>query len=342
MERTLTIDNALVAALFACASLLGSPTAATDVPNFEAIDTYVDAERRAMRIPGLALGIVGDEGVTHVAGFGSADSEGRPVTADTPFILGSTSKSFTALAAMQLVEAGRVELDAPVQRYLPWFRVADADASARITVRQLLNQTSGLSTAAGRATLTDFSAAPDALEQRVRRLRDVALTTPVGTTYQYSNCNYQALGLIVQQVSGDPFEAYLASHIFTPLGMQHTFTSKEDARGYGLATGHRAWFDRPIAFGRAVATRKHPAGFHHLFRARHDELSGRAHERRSVRTGRSVVAAGYRRAAPRRHSRRSGTSPLRNGLERDSARRHQRDLACRRYVLVQVDDGRAD
>jgi CubicO group peptidase (beta-lactamase class C family) len=261
MERTLTIDNALVAASFACAALLGTPTAAAAVPDYGAIDAYVDAERRAMRIPGLALGIVGDKGLAHVGGFGSADSEGRPVTADTPFILGSTSKSFTALAAMQLVEEGRVELDAPVQRYLPWFRVADADASARITVRQLLNQTSGLSTATGRATLTDFSAAPDALEQRVRHLRDVALTTPVGTTYQYSNCNYQVLGLIVQQVSGEPFEAYLASNIFTPLGMQHTFTSKEDARGYGLATGHRAWFGRPIAFDEPLPRGSIPQGF---------------------------------------------------------------------------------
>ncbi len=71
------------------------------------------------------------------------------VTPQTPFLLGSTTKSFTALAIMQLVEAGKIELDAPVQRYLPWFRVADPVASAHMTVRHLLIQVSGLSTAVG-------------------------------------------------------------------------------------------------------------------------------------------------------------------------------------------------
>lgn len=67
-------------------------------------------------------------------GFGKADSSGRPVTPQTPFVIGSLSKSITAAAIMQLVEAGTVQLDAMVQRYIPWFRVADVEASAEITV----------------------------------------------------------------------------------------------------------------------------------------------------------------------------------------------------------------
>jgi CubicO group peptidase (beta-lactamase class C family) len=67
------------------------------------------------------------------------------VTPQTPFFAGSTGKSFIALAIMQLVEAGKIKLNAPIQTYLPWFRIADAQASEMITVRQLLNQTSGLS-----------------------------------------------------------------------------------------------------------------------------------------------------------------------------------------------------
>ena len=105
----------------------------------------------AQRIPGLALGIVQGDEIVHLRGFGEADSSGRAVTPQTPFIIGSLSKSVTALAVMQLVEAGKVELDAPVQRYLPWFRVADEEASAEITVRHLLNHTSGLSTKTGRS-----------------------------------------------------------------------------------------------------------------------------------------------------------------------------------------------
>ena len=96
----------------------------TNAPDFAAIDRYVEQEMQATRLPGLALGIVQGDQIVHLKGFGSADPTGRAVTPHTPFILGSVSKSLTALAVMQLVEAGKVELDAPVQRYLPWFRVA--------------------------------------------------------------------------------------------------------------------------------------------------------------------------------------------------------------------------
>ena len=121
----------------------GSDTPAANgpasAPKFAAIEHYVQGEMAAQRIPGLALGIVEDDRITYLRGFGTADDSGRPVTPKTPFIIGSLSKSFTALAIMQLVEAGKIELDAPVQRYLPWFRVANEGASAAITVRDLLN-----------------------------------------------------------------------------------------------------------------------------------------------------------------------------------------------------------
>jgi len=97
-----------------------------------AIDEYVESKMRRARIPGLALAIVKDDEIVYLKGYGQADPSGRPVTPQTPFIIGSVTKSFTALAAMQLVEAGKIELDAPVQKYLPWFRVADANASAQI------------------------------------------------------------------------------------------------------------------------------------------------------------------------------------------------------------------
>ena len=100
------------------------------------IDAYVEQERQAARVPGIALAIVQGDRVVHLQGFGEADPSGRAVTPQTPFGIGSASKSFTALAIMQLVEAGKIELDAPVQRYLPWFRVADAEASASATRNQ--------------------------------------------------------------------------------------------------------------------------------------------------------------------------------------------------------------
>jgi CubicO group peptidase (beta-lactamase class C family) len=169
------------------------------------------------------------------------------VTPRTPFIIGSLSKSFTALAIMQLVQAGKVVLDAPVQRYLPWFRVADETASTQITVRHLLNQTSGLSTKTGRSFQGNGDVSSGALEKAVRKLRSAELTAPVGKTYQYSTVNYAALGLIVQTVAGRSYESYIQTEILDPLRMSDSYTSEAAAKQHGLATGHHYWFGRPRA-----------------------------------------------------------------------------------------------
>jgi CubicO group peptidase (beta-lactamase class C family) len=92
---------------------------------------------RAAHIPGLALGVVRGDQVVYLKGYGIAGPDGRSVRPQTPLILGSTSKSFTALAVMKLVEAGKIDLDAPVTKYLPWFRFggfAIAYVSAKVYV----------------------------------------------------------------------------------------------------------------------------------------------------------------------------------------------------------------
>ena len=211
------------------------------------IERFVRDEMKVQRIPGLALGIVRDDRIAYVRGFGKADDAGRPVTPRTPFIIGSLSKSFTAMAIMQLVEAGKVELDAPVRRYLPWFRVADEDASRVITVRHLLNQTSGLSTKTGRSFQGNGDTSDAALERTVRKLRTVELTAPVGKKHQYSTINYSVLGLIVQAVSGRSYESYVQTKILDRLQMRDSFTSAAAAEQHGLATGYHFWFGRPRA-----------------------------------------------------------------------------------------------
>lgn len=215
-------------------------------PGFTAIDAYLRRQMKDARVPGLAVGIVRDGRPVHLRGFGRADDSGRAFTPQTPFFIGSNSKSFTALAIMQLVEAGKVDLDAPVRRYVPWFRVADPEASARMTIRHLLNQTSGLSEGAGRgATL---AAGMQPLEPAVRALATTRLARSPGTTFEYSNLNYTVLGLVAEMAAGEPFEAYLKTHIFEPLDMHHTYTLVSDATRDGLASGYRYWFGFPVAF----------------------------------------------------------------------------------------------
>jgi CubicO group peptidase (beta-lactamase class C family) len=234
-------------------------TPGTNPPDLAAIDRYVEAERRASRLPGVALGIVRGDQVVHLRGFGHTDPSGRPVTPQTPFILASTSKSLTALAVMQLVEAGKVDLDAPVQRYLPWFQLADPAAAAHVTVRHLLNQTSGLADLSDSLVKGDDSDA--ALERAVRTLSGVQPLHPAGQAFRYSNMNYATLGLLIQTVAGQSYEDYLRQHVLGPLGMTNSYASPVEARRHGLATGHRYWFGRPVAFQEPYLRALVPAGY---------------------------------------------------------------------------------
>jgi CubicO group peptidase (beta-lactamase class C family) len=202
----------------------------------------------------------------YLKGYGLADPSGRPVTPQTPFRLASVSKTLTALAIMQLAEAGKVELDAPVQLYLPWFRVADekasaSDVSSAITVRDLLYHTSGLPRSAGYDNFFNGDLSEAALEHNVRQLAGVTLNRPVGAAYEYANLNYDTLGLVVQTVSGQTYEAYIQEHIFTPLTMKQSFTSQAEAQAHSIATGYRQWFGFPIPTGLPDDRATRPSSF---------------------------------------------------------------------------------
>ena len=214
--------------------------------SYDAIDAYIKQQMHRLNIPGVSLAIVEGDQIVHLRGFGRAQPGGEEPSSQTPFFIGSLTKSFTALAVMQLVEAGKVELDAPVQRYLPWFRVADRQASAQMMVRHLLNQTSGLPMLLGMANLGDFDSRPDATERQVRALSTLKITRPVGSKFEYSNTNYNVLGLIVEAASGESYADYIQQHIFDPLDMTHSYTSKAVARQNGLAMGYRYWFGHPF------------------------------------------------------------------------------------------------
>lgn len=215
--------------------------------DFERVDHYLEAQLKQANIPGAAIAIVGRDGVLHARGFGVAGPGRPPVTVSTPFVLGSISKSITSLAIMQFVETGRIELDAPVQRYLPWFQVLPREKAAAITVRHLLTQTSGFSLAEGRAQLARRDASDTALESRVRDLAGARLVTAPGEQFQYSNINYLVAGAIIEAVSGQRYEPYIEDYVFGPLQMHQSFASFATARQQGLAEGHYYWFGRPTA-----------------------------------------------------------------------------------------------
>lgn len=222
--------------LMAPADVSLSPTGS---PNVAQIKAFMTSEVQANRIPGLALGLVHSTQTVSLQSFGEA-SPGDPVTPQTPFLLDSLTKSFTALAVMQLVEAGKLDLDAPVQRYLPWFRLADPAASAQITARQLLYMTSGLPAASPSITTTET------IEQFVRSLSTVAPDRSVGSSFEYAPGGYIILGLLVQTISGQAFGTYLQRCILAPLQMEHSFVSLQAAQQHGLAVGHGWLFGAPV------------------------------------------------------------------------------------------------
>ncbi|WP_308113821.1 serine hydrolase domain-containing protein [Arthrobacter sp. ISL-30] len=208
---------------------------------FQAVDTYIQEQLDSMGIPGAAVVIVRDGKQVHAGAFGRADDSGRAMTVQTPLLLASTSKSLTAMAVLQQVEAGRLALDEPVVTHLPWFSLRDSRASS-ITVRHLLHQASGLSSADGTAFEASDTQAPEAIEQGVRDLAGAMLEGNPGEAFGYSNANYNILGLLVQTVSGQPFGEYIEEHVFAPLAMTHSHITRASAEADNIARGYSLWF----------------------------------------------------------------------------------------------------
>ena len=233
-------------ALIPAALTFHTASASAREKTVERIDTFVTQQVERHHLPGLALALVEGNQVIFMKGYGKADQSGRPVTPQTPFILASVSKPLTATAIMQLIEAGQIELDAPVQRYLPEFQLADPVASRQITVRHLLLHTSGIP-----STACDTRMESSTLAEYVAELQTVNPAAPVGTQHIYCSGNYNVLGRILEVVAGQSFGEYMQENIFKPLDMRHSFTSEEAALSAGLAQGYQ-WF-----FGLRVPTHHH-------------------------------------------------------------------------------------
>jgi CubicO group peptidase (beta-lactamase class C family) len=198
---------------------------------------YIEAAAREhMRsedTPGLALAVVADGRIVAARGFGVADlATGAPVTPDTRFLAGSISKAFTAVALLQLVEEGQVELDRPVANYLPWFKVRSPGGA--ITLHHLLTHTAGLP--------RDRSDLPSSPYTAVA-LRDRELLLGPGEHYAYSNIGYQLLSLVVEEVEGRLFAEAVRARILQPLGLNATLPAVTQESRLVAATGYQYLFD---------------------------------------------------------------------------------------------------
>lgn len=185
-------------------------------------------------VPAAAVAVLVDgEIVEHAVGVLSTATK-IEATTDSVFQIGSITKVWTATLVMQLVDEGLVALDAPIRRYLPEFALADEEAAAAITVRQLLSHRSGIEG----DIFTDTGRGDDAVSTYLTLLADAAQIFPPGSFFSYSNAGYVVLGRLIERLRGTTWEQALMEHIATPLGLQTVSPSPYEAILHRVAVGH--------------------------------------------------------------------------------------------------------
>ncbi|MFC4374207.1 serine hydrolase domain-containing protein [Nocardia halotolerans] len=215
------------------------------------LDAFVRERMAETRIPGAAYAVLDRAGIRHAGTFGT-DGSGEPVTQATPFLWGSVAKPVTARLISTMVAAGELRLDEAVTTYVPAFRTRNDALSARVTLRHLLNHTSGLPTSTRHTDRTDADRRPGDV---VAELAHESLAGEPGVTHRYSSTNYLLLAAVVESVTGRLFADVLAERVTEPIGMHTAVLSAERAAAV-VPDGHRFVFGRPMSF----ATPFDPAG----------------------------------------------------------------------------------
>jgi len=238
-----------------CAGLVVAthPAAHAQAPRdrtFETLADLVTTTMRELHVPGVALGVLLN-GHTTIRGFGVTGVEdGLPITPETIFPLASISKTVTATAMMRLVEQGRVDLHAPVRRYLPGFRTEDEAVSRDVTIWHLLTHTSGWE---GQLSATERG--DETLARFVAGLSDNMQLAPPGAAWSYNNAGFGVAGRVIEALTGTTIGEAFDDLVFKPLGLPRATTRVGDLVTHRFALGHRVGGDgtativRPFALG---------------------------------------------------------------------------------------------
>ena len=185
----------------------------------ESVERFVTEQLAAWEVPGCAVAAVRDGRVELVGGWGLRDRQaGLPVTKDTLFAIGSTTKAFTATTVGALVDEGLLEWDRPLRDYVPGVRLHDPIVSDRLTIVDLLSHRSGLP----RHDLTWVGQPGRSRAEIVRSLRFLPLSRDLRQEWQYCNLGYLVAGHVVEELSGVPWEDFARRRLLGPLGMRRT------------------------------------------------------------------------------------------------------------------------
>ena len=220
---------------------------------FSTIGRFIVKEMRRLKVPGVAIGIY-NKGEELSAAFGITSVEHPlPVTVDTLFQTGSISKTFTGTVIMQLVEQGKVDLDAPVRKYIKDFQLKDKEVAKKVTVRHLLTHMGGW---VG-DYFNDFGNGDDALDKMVKDVARMEQIQPLGTIWSYNNTGFNIASRVIEVVMKKPYEQVMQEMLLTPVGLDMTFFYPSDILfTHRFVVGHqtvdgKVRVTRPWAIGRA-------------------------------------------------------------------------------------------
>ena len=210
---------------------------------FEQLDLFAARRIEEANMPGMAIAITDREKLLRVSTYGFADIAARtPINPESMFEIGSIGKSFTNIALLQLRDEGRLDLHAPITRYLPWFQVRSEYAP--ITVHHIMSHTSGL--------VTGTEVAPHGLYESWA-LRETEIGAPPGEYFHYSNIGYKTLGFLLEELAGEPYEDVIRSRVLDPLGMTATHPVIGFETRKLAAVGYQSFYDdRPEHLGHGV------------------------------------------------------------------------------------------
>lgn len=207
------------------------PTTIAENPDVQAAErlfsAWLEGQMAYRGLPGVAVGVVHDQQLVWSKGFGFADVEAKkPMTEQTRFRIASNSKLFAAIAILQLREAGKLRLDDPVVRYLPWFKPKPAGPDdGAITIEQLLSHSSGLQREAG-DHWSSFNFPTEA--ELIKLMPERQAAFPPQTRWKYSNLAFAVAGMVVEKITGQRWADYVQARIVTPLQMTGTSIDTQD------------------------------------------------------------------------------------------------------------------
>ena len=208
--------------------------------NLYDLEQQIETKMKTGHVPGFAMAIVQNQKVIYARGFGYTAVEnnrecGLPITPQTLFRIGSTTKALTGTAVMRLVEAGKLDLDTPIKAYIPWLTFGEAGAVDSVTLRMLMSHTSGLFSEDEYAGRRD----PAGLEAYVREMiPQIPLVAPPGKAFSYSGPGMNLAGYIAEVVSSKNYTKLMQELVFDPLEMKHTTFDPMVAMTYSLAQSH--------------------------------------------------------------------------------------------------------